>query len=366
MSSQLNHTTKVAIVIGQLAQGGSEKQLYAFVQHCDRERWSPIVYVSRGPVGFWDDPMRALGIPVILLHGGPFLRMWQFRQSCQANRVRRFFSWASHTNAYSLALWGLGIPCVGSFRNDYDFELPNRFRWLRSWANLAGIAVAVCNSQETAAVVRRRVGDRKRVVYMPNSVQAVENREFCRRTWRQRLSIRDDEVLILGVGRLTPQKNFARFIEAVVLVHQTMPVRAVVAGRDDGCLKSLQRQAALSGLEPGVIRFIGAVPDARELVCAADVFVLSSDYEGMPNVVLEAMAAGVPCVCTRVNGVSDLIKLGINGFITDHRAEALAEKIRVLAQDKELRQEMGARAIEHIDSSFAPQAIAARLWQLLK
>ena len=364
VSKDSDPAIKIAVVIGQLAQGGSERQLYAFLKHCDRKRWSPIVYVSRGPVGFWDDPIRELGIPIVLLHGNPIMRMWQFRQSCRANQVRRFFSWASHINAYCPALWGLGVRCVGSFRNDYRFVLPDRHRWLRSWASLAGISTIVCNSQETAAAVRSRAGNHRRIVYVPNSVQPVANIELCRRTWRQRLGIQGDEVLTLGVGRLTPQKNFARFIEAVARVHQTTPVRAVVAGRDDGCLESLQREIDLAGLESGVIRFIGPVPDARELMCAADVFVLSSDYEGMPNVVLEAMAAGVPCVCTMVNGVSDLVEPGVNGFITDRRADALAEKIQLLVQDRTLRQEMGTRARERIDSAFDPQAIAARLWQL--
>jgi glycosyltransferase involved in cell wall biosynthesis len=99
-------------------------------------------------------------------------------------------------------------------------------------------------------------------------------------------------------------------------------------------------------------------------MCAADVFVLSSDYEGMPNVVLEAMAAGVPCVCTQVNGVSGLIEPGRNGFITDHRADALAEKIGLLARDRMMRQKMGTKAIERVSSSFDPQMIAACLWRL--
>jgi glycosyltransferase involved in cell wall biosynthesis len=364
MSSRPDPATKIAFVIGQLAQGGSERQLYTLLEHCDRGRWVPVVYVSRGPMGFWDDPIRALGIPVILLHGNPIMRMWQFRQSCRAKRIRRFFSWAGHTNAYGLALLGLGIRRIGSFRNVFRSEMFGRFGRISSWINLAIVSTIVCNSQETTDAVRRRVGDRKRVVYVPNSVQPVEDVAYYRRTWRQRLGISAGDVLILGVGRLTPQKNYDRFIEVVARVHRTTPIKVVVAGRDDGCLGSLQHQVDQAGIEPGVVRFIGPVPDARELMCAADVFMLSSDYEGMPNVVLEAMAAGVPCVCTRVNGVSALIEHGINGFITDHRADALAEKALLLVRDKKLREEMGGRASERMNGSFDPKVIAARLWQL--
>jgi glycosyltransferase involved in cell wall biosynthesis len=364
--SEKHNSSKVAIVIGQLAQGGSERQLYTFLKHCDRERWSPIVYVSRGPMGFWEEPIRELDIPIILLQGNPLKRMWQFRQTCQAHQVRRFFSWSSHTNAYALALVGLNIPCIGSFRNDFHFDFPKRHRRLRVWASVAGISIAVCNSQETTLAVRSRAASSKRVVHVPNGVPLVEDAISHRREWRQRLNIRDDECLVLGVGRLSAQKNFARFVEAIAHTWRVVPVRAVVAGRDDGSLESLQRQARDLAVDPDVLRFIGPVPEARELMCAADVFLLSSDYEGMPNVVLEAMAAGVPCVCTRVNGVSDLIEPGVHGFITDHDAVALAQKVSLLAQDKVMRQEMGTRAIERVKNTFDPKLIAGRLWQLLE
>ena len=356
-------TTKIAVVIGQLGLGGSERQLYIFLEHCDRDRWEPTVYVS-GTLGPWRDQIRELGISVVLMRANPVMKMWQFRQSCKANSVQRFFSWSAYTNGYGLALLGLGVPCIGSLRNIFPSRSFGRYERLLSWTDLAGISTVVCNSQETAAKVRQRVGDRKRVVYIPNSVPSMENAAYFRMKWRQRLEISENEVLILGVGRLAPQKNFARFIDTAIQVHQTVPIRAVVAGRDDGCLKSLQQQIQDSGLESGAIRFIGPVPEAKELICAADLFLLSSDYEGMPNVVMEAMAAGVPCVCTNVNGIKSLIEHGVNGFITERRADALADRVLLLARDKKLREEMGASAAERMKGSFDPKMIAERLWQL--
>ena len=365
MSAGPESTTRIAIMIGQLGQGGSERQLYTFLAHCDRERWSPIVYVS-GTQGLWNDRIRELGIPVTLLRGNPVVKMWQFRQLCITNRVRRFFSWSAYTNGYGLALLGLDIPCVGSFRSVYPPGGIDSSGWLRSWMGLAAVSTVVCNSQESAAAVRSRVGNSKQVAYFPNSVEPIRNMELCRTTWRQRLEISANEVLLLGVGQLTPLKNFTRFIETVALVNQSVPIRAVVAGRDEGSLESLRRRIDASGLEPGVIEFIGPVPNAQELMCAAEVFLLSSNYEGMPNVVLEAMSVGVPCVCTRVNGVSSLIEQGVNGFITDHRADALAEKVLLLVGDKRLREEMGAKAAERMKGSFNTKIIAARLWRLLE
>ena len=75
--------TKIAVVIGQLGLDGSESQLYTFLEHRDRERWSPIVYVS-GTLGPWTDPICELGIPIRPLHGSPITKMLQFRRTCRA------------------------------------------------------------------------------------------------------------------------------------------------------------------------------------------------------------------------------------------------------------------------------------------
>jgi len=359
-----NGPNHVATVIGQLSQGGSEKQLFRFLEHCDRTRWSPIVYVSGGEIGFWEDQVRALNIPIVVLNGSPLRRMLTLRRSFIKNDVRCFFSWASHTNVYGLAIWDLKIRRIGSFRNIYGFDLPERHRWLREWANLAGINIAVCNSKETAAVVEQHIGRHKQVVYIPNSVEPAMDTARFRQMWRERLGIEDNDVLVLGVGRLAPQKNFSRFIAAVASAYKKTPLKAVVAGRDDGCLRDLQDQVAATGLPPNTIRFIGAVPDARELMCAADMFVLSSDFEGMPNVMLEALSVGVPCVSTRVNGVNDLIEDGVNGFITDQDVDALAARISALAANPEQRQKMSAQAAKRISGVFAPQVVARTLWQV--
>jgi glycosyltransferase involved in cell wall biosynthesis len=109
---------------------------------------------------------------------------------------------------------------------------------------------------------------------------------------------------------------------------------------------------------------MGRVPDARELMCAGDIFLLSSNHEGMPNVVLEAMAAGVPCVATRVNGVGDLIQHGTTGFVAAHNVDELAQHVIILAADAPLRHAMGVRARAAIAQGHQQEQIARQLWAL--
>jgi len=355
----------IAIMIGQLGPGGgSERQLYMFLACCDRTRWAPVVYVS-GMLGFWEGPIRKLGIPVVLLRGNPLAKMWQFRAACIAQNTKCFFSWSSYTNSYGLALIGGGIRCVGSFRNALFADLPTRFRWLWSWMSMAGVSTVVCNSSETKTQLASRHGSGKKVVYIPNAVEiyAPEQVRAWRAQWRARLGLRDDAVLVLGVGRLVPQKHFARFIEVIAQVDRQLPVRGIIAGADMGCLADLQSQVVRLGLQD-TVQILGHVPNARELMCAADIFLLSSDHEGMPNVVLEAMAAGVSCVATRVNSIGDLIQHGVTGFVAARNVDDHAQHVVRLAADAGHRRAVGVRARASIEGGYQPDTVARELWRL--
>ncbi|MBQ0821981.1 glycosyltransferase [Microvirga sp. HBU67558] len=354
----------IAIIIGQFKHGGSERQLYTFLSYCDRNRWSPVVYVS-GELGFWEEPIRKLNIPVVLLTGGPLAKMWQFRKLCIAQGAKHFFSWSSYTNVYGLALAGLAAHRVGSFRNTGFTDLPSRWRRIWAWASLAGISTAVCNSRRTKTEISQRSAPAKQVVYVPNAIQVFsdDNLRSYREAWRQKLGLSDNDVLVLGVGRVEPAKNFKRFVDVVHQVVEQVPIKAVVAGRDQGDLPAVKAHADQLGLQK-FIQFPGLVPDARELICAADIFLLSSDREGMPNVVLEAMAAGVPCVSTNVGAIDDVIENGKTGFIAGMDVRALAQHVHQLAVDPALRQLFGSRARDAIKSKFQPEHIVGELWTL--
>jgi glycosyltransferase involved in cell wall biosynthesis len=354
----------VAVLIGQLGQGGSERQLYLFLAHCDRTRWAPVVYVS-GFLGCWETPIRSLGVPVVLLRGGRLAKMRQLRSACIAQKARCFFSWSSYTNGFAVALAGCGVHCIGSFRNELFADLPARHKWLWSRISLAGISTAVCNSREAQTQMACRRGSRVKAVFVPNAVEILSSDQVkaWRKHWRGQLGLSEDTVLVLGVGRLDPQKQFSRFIDAIARVGQELRVHAVIAGEDRGWLADLEERLVRLGLRER-IRFIGGVPDARTLMCAADIFMLSSEHEGMPNVVLEAMAAGVPCVATKVNGVGDLIKQSATGFIAERSAGDLAQHVARLAADPDLRRMMGTRARAVIEEKFVPQQIVPQLWGL--
>jgi len=354
----------IAVVIGQLSQGGSERQMYEFLAGCDQTRWAPTVYVS-GASGYWEDRILGLKVPIVTLKGNRTAKMLQFRRACIERDTQCFFSWSSYTNGFAMALAGRSVRCLGSFRNALFADLPDRARWVWAWMSVAPLRTIVCNSRAAASEASRRCGTRTNVVYVPNAVALfpAEQLNEWRRQWRSRMGIDDKTLLIVGVGRLAPQKNYIRFVDVMRAIDGEFDAVSVIAGDDLGSGTSVCKHAAAYGLSEKV-RLIGKVPDARELIAAADLFLLTSDFEGTPNVVLEAMAAGIACVATTVDGVKDIIEHEVTGLLAQRDAAALADNVRRLAAEPGLRRRLGRTARAKIEQGPRPEEVVQRLWAL--
>ena len=164
----------------------------------------------------------------------------------------------------------------------------------------------------------------------------------------------DPRFRILCLGRLVAAKGQAVLLDAVrILARQGRPILATFAG--DG--PDRQRLEALA-LEYGVaghVAFLGGVnPDSvRDLYSASDLFVLPSFAEGIPVVLMEAMAMEVPCVSTLINGIPELITSGESGvLVSPSDAVQLAAAIDRLITDPALRQSLGKAGRRKVISSY--------------
>jgi glycosyltransferase involved in cell wall biosynthesis len=200
---------------------------------------------------------------------------------------------------------------------------------------------------------------RDRLVVIPNFVDraafdgaAAERR----RHWRQAFGILGDEVVVGVVANLYPVKNHAMLLRAAARIASTWPaVRYVLAG-DGGERAALEAQARQLGLEQRII-LPGRVSPEPGLARAFDIAVLTSWEEGFPNWLVEAMAAGLPVVATRVGGVPDAVVDGETGFLVPpDDDERLAAGLVRLLEDRTLAAHMGsagrerARRLYHEDT----------------
>jgi glycosyltransferase involved in cell wall biosynthesis len=147
----------------------------------------------------------------------------------------------------------------------------------------------------------------------------------------------------LVISRLVPIKNVALAIDAVGLIAARHPGLVLVVVGDGPLRADLERRAASANLA-GRVLFAGRVPhgEVPAWYRAADLFVLTSVFDNSPNVVLEAMACGLPVVATDVGGVGDYVKHGVNGRLVPlNDAAALAEEIGSLAADVNLSRRIG-------------------------
>ena len=254
---------------------------------------------------------------------------------------------------------------------DADHPVRRRLRRLAYRSILRRCDAVVAVSADVARSLLTEVGMRReqvrRLAVVPNGVPLPEPLPLPRRReLRERFGCGPDDVLVLAAGRHSEQKNFRCLVEAApALLAQAPRCRVVIAG--DGPLRTRhQAHAARLGVE-GAVEFPGNLADLDAVMQAADLFVLPSLWEGLPLVLLEAMAAGLPVVGSRIPGIADVVEEGRQGLLVppDDPA-ALAAALADLAADPERRRAMGAAGRALVERDYSFTRVAADLEQLYR
>lgn len=255
-----------------------------------------------------------------------------------------------------LACAGLRARVVVSERIDPQCHYQSGWwRGLRRLAYRRADALAV-QTETAARWFRTRLGEGSTVTVLPNPVAVIAD--------SSRASVEVSKPFILAAGRLVHQKGFDVLIRAFALVVKECPdLSLVIAG--DGPLANEVRDLAAALQLDGRVIFPGTVTGLQALMREADAFVLSSRYEGLPNVLLEALACGVPIVATDCPGGSrELLQGGEFGLLVPSEdPTALAGALRSVATDVSLRTRLSARAPLAIERYSLDQVVAR--WEKL-
>ena len=264
---------------------------------------------------------------------GPIdLRAW--RTIRRLARERRFDIAHGHDYKTDLLAWMLGraeglIPFAtahgwtGHSRMERLFYYPADRFLLKRFPRIAAV------SGEIRDVLVRAGTEQERVTVIPNGIDpAAFHRDVSlTASIRNQFGINPDSVVLGAVGRLEPQKRFDLLIDAFEMLLGDFPRLHLLIAGEGSSRQDLQRRIDRSRLTDRA-RLVGHT-DVRAFHHALDVFVQSSDYEGTPNVVLEAMALETPVVATDAGGTSELCTDHIHGLIVPRRrTDLLAEAVR--------------------------------------
>jgi glycosyltransferase involved in cell wall biosynthesis len=357
--------------------GGTERSLLEICRRLDRSRYHPVVVSLKkeGPVA----PMiRDLGTEVIslgmreeagVLSAVEFaLGLLRLPRLLRGRSFDLLHSFLFRANIFGrLAARRCGIDrTVSSYRG--TLEEPKDWMLSLDRATL-GRADALCTLSETlAAELRERLrAPPGKITVIPNGIDAPAARkavEDCAPHARRRLGLSPADIVLAAVGRLHTEKGLPFLLEAFRPFLHEHPRAVLLLAGDGPERERLQEQA--EGLRVAArVRFLGTVLSPWEVLAAADIFVLPSVHEGMPNALLEAMAASLPVVATAVGAVPEMVEDGREGFIVPPGDPvALTGALERLAWSADLRKEMGTRARRKAADAYSLDAARGKLEDL--
>ncbi len=337
------------------ALGGGERQVLGLLAHLrtagHRQR---LAADPRGRV----TPLAAdLGIPVVPLpirNHADVVAAWRLRTllAHEPADVVHFHTARAHALAAFLGSTPHTARVV-TRRMDY----PLRGGWYTRRLYNAGVDAVIAISAGVRAALIASGVDPTHIHLVPSGVEA---ERFAvtpglRTTARARLALPDEAFVLAIVGALESRKGHAVLLDALAVLDARV---VVLCAGEGGEREALAARTTALGLD-GAVRWLGRVDDVGSILAAADTFVMPSRHEGLGVAALEAMAAGLPVIASRVGGLPEAVLDGETGLLVPPGdSEALAAAIRRLAVDRPYGRALGDAGAARVRARFGMAAMA--------
>ena len=356
--------TRVMIVVHGLETGGAEMMVLHLARELDRAGHPVRVVSLHGDETDVAGLMRRAGIDVVALNkaGGPDPRT-VLRLRAQ---MRDFSPTVVHTHLPVLEyvlpaarLYGRRVGIIHTVHNLARAETRHRvLRAINRRAFSHGVVPVALNEEVRSSICREYALPASAVPVVGNGIDLDAFRG------PQRRGPRGAGARLLCVARLAPAKNHALLLRTVARLRESgRDVSLTLVG--DGPLRgALEERARELGISERV-RFAGRRTDTAAFYRDCDLFVLLSDYEGMPMSIIEAMASGLPVVATRAGGVAELVDDGVNGALVEADAAAAAGAIAAICDDPALYARLSAGAVR-TSSHYSAEAMMEKYVDLYR
>jgi glycosyltransferase involved in cell wall biosynthesis len=361
---------RILLLSTSMGMGGADKLLMSAAQEM-RSRGHEVLIVSVTSLGSMGLEARSLGIPTEsleirrgfpdprgLVRLGRLVRRW---------RPDVLHSHMVHANLLARAL-RLFVPLpvlVSTIHNIYE----GGPLWMTAYRLTNGLVDQMTIVSQAAAdrFTRESIVPKELLRVVPNGVDLERFRKVAagtRESLRRSLAL-EREFVWLAIGRFQPAKDYPNLLRAFVKVRSHSPQTVLLVAGRGPLQREMERLAEELGLAGGV-RFLGVREDVPELMSAADGYVMASAWEGMPMVLLEAAAAGLPVVATSVAGNREVVEDEKSGFLVPpHESDALGTAmLRLMGLSESQRRAMGERGRELVRTQYGLGRLVDR-WEEL-
>lgn len=358
---------RVALIAGCLGDkggfmGGAERQAYYMIRALTNAGVQVRMYMVEFRNTAYAEALSQMGVESCYFGWMPGLplRLLLLLKHLRQFRPHVVQSLHNFTNAYSaLAGRALGVASIGGLRSDLQSCLRDNGRFGKLL--LTGPDAIAANSRAAAIdLINSGIVNAKCVHVLPNVIDTEGFPEPAA------ISAEDaNDCLCICVSRLLPLKRIDVFLRALELARRSEPrLRGVVVGFGPEAPR-LEQLAAELKLLPDVVQFTGPREDIADLLGQSAMFVFCSESEGSPNVVLEAMAAGLPVITTPAGDAAELIRASQGGMVVKFRdVSAIAESMVQLARSPETRIRFGKAGRNYIARNCSVSTLATRLFEI--
>ena len=322
--------------IGTLCNGGAERVVSILAGHMAKQGMDVeiLTYYDREVSYELDSRVKHTVVENLTGTGNKLKNLFAIRKYFKEN-AKVVISFLAPFNIMAIAAnMGNGVPMIVADRND-PTKVPSNaaVRKVRDVLYRFATGVVV-QTQKNKAYFCQAVQKKSKVIYNP-----IDLKDYAAIALHT-----EKEKKIVTAGRLMPQKNQKMMIRSFASVHEKHPDYQLVIYGEGPSRDELEALVKELGLVKCVL-LPGNISDIHEHIKNAEIFVLSSDYEGMPNALIEAMCLGLPSISTKVSGATDLIKDHENGLLTElNNQEQLEKAMLELIENKELADKLAKNA----------------------
>ena len=353
-------------LIPTLDRSGAEKQMVMLAKGLPRDRFR-VEVATLTRLGALEGELRNAGVPVTAI-GKRFkldlLALIRLTQFLKARKFDVVHSWIFAANTYGRVAARLArVPVVVVAEMAVDLWKGRSEQFIDRW--LAGSCDRLVGNSHAVVDFYRKLGvpeDRLAMIYSGSEDE--ERLAVNPGGIRAELGFEDNAPLVLFVGRLAEQKRVDDLLKAIDLLQHVQPdLRTVIVG--EGPLRDQLEETAHAFDLDSRVQFLGHRDDVPRLMAAADVVVLPSSYEGLPNVVLEAMWSHKPVVATAAPGTTEVVVHGETGLLVPvGDSMLLARAIRDLVRDPVMADRLGEAGRARAQAHFRADTMIAQFAEM--